>query len=70
MKNKKAKATKSPVAEAIRNALDVSEKRFHEKGQLEPLKVQYNPASGKSKLTLYDDCEDGMNSRYWKIPQY
>ena len=76
MKNQKRKAKKiKPVAlarsnapSAIQMAIDRAEKEFREEGRLPALKVQHNPFSGKSKVTLYDDCEDGMQQNKWEIP--
>ena len=68
MKLTRKKAKKTSKANAIQTAIDRAEKEFHGAGKLERFGVQHNPASGKSKVTLYDDCEDGMNSSHWKIP--
>ena len=52
---------------AIESAIDRAAKEFRERGELTRLIVLANPASGKFKVTPYDDCEDGMQSYHWHI---
>lgn len=62
------KRTKS-LAESQRQMLDMAEREFDGTGTLPPLRLRFNPGSGRYSISsIPDDCEDGMRTTVHVIP--